>query len=356
MPVLDDPPELDPKTVEVWLGVRRLDSMTSELYVLVEDLRSNLTGLSGYQDDAVASASSFDGLESSLKSTYQDVPEYDDSDIEATITTLEDAMSWSTYSGDSSNTWDGYRSFLTSNGVSSVDADRNIQLLQAWFDPSYTVHTDRDQIGSFADWETYVSNAGLASGDASTFRTKLESIYTDFAEFDSDALQTDDPLSKILNRAPHDPDPTGGEGLGLKIWEQSGTTPSGMAASPGDVSVRTGGRIYLEKAPYNAPADSDQATLSWGTTSADDLLLSGTDSTTVSATVDNTGTEAATITVPIVVDGTVETTRGPVEIPAGGSRTVSWTFGAPRFDYGSYAIAVGEADPVVISIAPGGIA
>lgn len=355
---LNEPPKLEPKVKEVWAGIRRLSSMSADLQTLVGDLRTALSGYKAYQSE-VSDESSFNDLEISLKTDYTNVSAYSDADVAATVDLLEAAFSWSNYSTGVSNqsTYDEYRGYLTSNGLTSVQADKHLQLLQARYGASYTVHTDSSGIGSWDDWETYVSDAGLSADRAATFRTKLEKLYTDFAGFDSAVLQSTDPLAEILNESSHDPD-SSGEGLGIKVWESTGTTLSGKTASPGDVSIRANGPIYHETKVGGGDGTTAESTstveLSYGTTTAASTTVRPGDTTEVYADVTNTGDAEAELTAVFVVNGRVENSKS-VTIPSGATRTPSFTFDTDGRDYGEYGVKIGEADSTTIEYLPGGV-
>lgn len=354
---LNEPPKLGPKAKEVWAGIRSVSSMSSGLQTLVNDLRAVLSGFEAYAAE-VAAASSFDNLEPRLEADYLNVEGYDEIDVEATVALLDDEFFWSNYESGVAgvSTYDGYRGWLTNNGLATVDADRHIQLLKAWYDASYTVHTDRSEITTYDEWETYAADAGMASGRAASLREKTADQYADFDAFDSDALQSSDPLAELLNTAPHSPDLSSGDGLGVKIWESTGTTPSGVSAAPGDVSIRSAGRIHLETPNTDADEpDAGTADLSYGPTGVGNDLLDPGQSTTVSATIDNTGSASATVSVTLSVNARAEQTTA-VEIPAGESRTPSFDFHTEGRDYGEYEVVVGRGDSATIVISPPGVA
>jgi hypothetical protein len=362
---INDPPKLEPKTKEVWAGLRVVTSMSSDLYTLVQDLRSRLTGYDSYID-TVNGSISFNGLESSMQADYADLTGYSDSDITATVDVLEANFSWSNYSDSSSGApsqdgYDSYRSYLISNGLTDVEADNHIRLLKDWYDPSYTVHTDRDQIGSYSDWETYTSNAGMSDDRAAIFSTKLQDEFGVFTNFENDALKTDNPLTAILNQSGHNPE-SGGGGLGVKIWESSGTTPSGESAAPGDVSLRYNSNLYLEQTGGPSPdddggGDSGDSTpttdISYSATSADQTTIEGEGSTQVSASITNNGDADATVNAPFTVNGETEGFIS-VDVPSGSTRTASTTFSTNFRDYGNYDVEIGDGGAVTITYAIGG--
>lgn len=169
-------PELEPRTQEVWVGVKRPVTRTSALQRLVDDLRARLTGLTAYQVFLRGSAS-FDAYETNLGLVAEQVAEIDGDDVSDTRSTLDDAFaSWSDYKGDpSSDTgvydqadYDAYRGYLTSNGVSDIDADLHIQTLTALFDPDTTAAYALREDDDWSDLEADVGAATVAT---------LQSVY-----------------------------------------------------------------------------------------------------------------------------------------------------------------------------------
>jgi hypothetical protein len=189
-------PQLEPKTKEIWAGVRNLAGMVSELASEIADIRGALNGFESYKD-FLRNQSSFDELESSLESEFSEVSDISVSDVEDTVQLLRDNFSYSDYKNDTDGTlskadFDAYRSFLTSNGLSTVQADRHIQLLQERFNANATFSSDA---GTHTDWDSFqteLENNGVSSSSAQTTIDDLKTVFTSVQAMDREVMGSDD--------------------------------------------------------------------------------------------------------------------------------------------------------------------
>jgi len=183
-------PQLEPKTKEVWAGVRLLSSMVSELQQQVQGLRDNLSGFDGYRD-LLRNTASFDELESALKDEFANVSEISDEDVTNTVDLLHNNFTdFDTYVGGSNSgalsqsNYDQYRSYLMNNGIADIDADEHIQLLQESFDPDAAFASD---VGSHSDWDSFktdLTNNGVSSSSAETTVDRLQTIFNRVSQLD----------------------------------------------------------------------------------------------------------------------------------------------------------------------------
>lgn len=191
---LTEPPKLEPKTKEIWAGIRELSSMVSELQAKLDDLRAKLSGFSAYKD-FLKSQYSWEGYENNLDKTVAEAEEYDTGDVDETVSLLKDNFSdWSTYKGDSSTgtlsqaTYDEYRSYLLNNGISSVDADSHIQLLKYLFDPDAAFAGDTGEHTDWDEFQTELENNGVSSASAKTTVGDLQEVFTTVGAMDRQVL------------------------------------------------------------------------------------------------------------------------------------------------------------------------
>lgn len=192
-------PQLEPKTKEIWAGVRNLAGMVSELSSEIADIRGSLNGYDSYKD-FLRNQSSFDELESSLKTEFSEISDVGDPDVEDSVQKLRDNFaSFSDYKGDGSSgaalsdaNFDEYRSFLTSNGLSTVQADRHIQLLQERFNANATFSSDS---GTHTDWDSFqteLENNGVTSSSAQTTVDDLKTVFTSVQAMDRQVMGSTD--------------------------------------------------------------------------------------------------------------------------------------------------------------------
>lgn len=349
---------LSPETVEVWARLRRLSSMASDLESGVVTLRSELSGFTAY-DDFVQNRTSFDNLETELKTRYSSNPDYQDADITSTVDLLRDNFTdWSTYQSDVSAdaVWDDYRTTLTNAGISSVNADRHIQLLQVDFTPGETFANAISNDTSWDDVNTYLTNNGFTQQEADATIAKLKDIYASFSDFQTAVTDADYPLNIILSDSPHsssmdssNPD----KKAGVKIYDEAGTTLDNVSIPAGGVEVR-GTEIHFSE--IGAPTDEAAFTdISYGTIQTDDSdnIIESTDTIQVHVDITNNGSvDSGVLSVPLMVNGERETAR-PVTLDAGQTRNVAFDWSPDG--YGEYELRIGQSGTVTVASQPAGI-
>jgi len=193
---------LEPKTQEIWCGVRRIDSLVSELREEVDQLKSNLSGFDAYKEqlrNISEVETGFFQLEDALKLRVEDVPDRDEDGITDFINKLitEFNDDFAAYKGDSNSgalsrgTFDEYRTFLTSSGYTSVESDEHIQLLKDLFDPDATFNEDVGQNGSFEEFRKELENNGVAPDTAERVVDLLSDVFPTIGAFDRLVLQSE---------------------------------------------------------------------------------------------------------------------------------------------------------------------
>lgn len=188
-------PQLEPKTKEIWAGVRNLAGMVSELASEIADIRGKLNGFESYKD-FLRNQSSFDELESSLKTEFSEISDVGDPDVEDTVQKLRDNFSFTDYKNDTDGTlskadYDAYRTFLTNNGLSTVQADRHIQLLKERFNANATFSSDS---GTHSDWDSFqteLENNGVTSSSAQSTVDDLKTVFTSVQAMDRQVMGSD---------------------------------------------------------------------------------------------------------------------------------------------------------------------
>lgn len=190
-------PQLEPKTKEIWAGVRSLAGMVSELASEIADIRGELNGFNSYKD-FLRNQSGFSELESNLKSEYSEISDVSDSDITNTVQVLEDNFaSFTDYKNNTDGTlsktdYDEYRTFLTNNGLSNVQADQHIQLLKDKFNANATFSSDS---GTHSDWDSFqteLENNGVSSSSAQTTVDDLKTVFTSVQAMDRQVMGSAD--------------------------------------------------------------------------------------------------------------------------------------------------------------------
>jgi len=343
-------PDLDPATKETWAGLREQATRRSEIAEEVADLRAKLSGYPSY-DTFVQARSDYADYESTLTARYTEVGEITDDDASRTRTDLEDNISsWSDYQTGVGNqsTWDAYRTYLTNQGLTSVEADRHIQLLQITFDPGQTFKDDSSSWSSFADFETYLSNNGFSSSEATNFRNKVEQRFADFAEFDMEILSDDTPLQRLLSWAEQlteAGDPTAD--TALRLWDVSSLAIDGTSIPDGALTLR-GADVLNEIAGAAGVDDEDQSAITYSNISASSTQITVGDTITVSADVtNNTSDDLSDFTVPLLVNSQVED-RKTGFLAASDTRTVPFDWTAPAT--GLYTLAIGTSGGVTVRV------
>jgi len=448
------PTDLDPKTVEVWAGLREQTSRESVLQDEIDSLRAALSGYDGYRD-FLRSQAGFADYEDNLTAWSSDIAEIASDDVTETVAFLGGLFAdFDTFRGDDSSgalaqpTYDDYRSFLLDNGAAAVDADRHIQLLKLAFDPDTALAADvgattdwdgleqtlvdngvasdsaaatvdalrsvfatvsafdrqilasgswtevetyltdngldsttasdavadlktaygstldtavKDQVAtidSYDDLEQYLLDQGLSQERASTVVGKVQRVYDSFGAFRTAILSSRTPLSDLLSTV-EQADDVGDQSAGLKIFETAGETINGVDAPAGAVSIR-GTEVHFSQLET---ADASEATA--GDVTYSDLTVdtpSGSLSTstsgtiTVSATLENTNTSADVVglTVPLLVNGAGSRAK-TVDIPAGQTTTVAFTFAADLLGLGEYVLQIGDSGTATVVVTASGI-
>lgn len=186
---------LDPKTQEVWCGVRRLSSMVSELQSEIDELRATLSGFDAYQKFA-RSQESFQNLEDNLVERASQGPSVSESDVrDGVVPPIESNVAdWPTYLGDSNagllsrTGYDDYRTYLTNNGLTDVEADRHTQILKDLFDPDSAFASDTSAHQDWDALETELENNGVSASSAATTVDRLRSVFISVGAFDRRVL------------------------------------------------------------------------------------------------------------------------------------------------------------------------
>lgn len=192
-------PQLEPKTKEIWAGVRNLSGMVSELASEIADIRGNLNGFDSYKD-FLRSQSTWTELESNLKTELSTGnPDVEDSQVTDTVDLLQDNFaSFSDYKGDSNSgtlsqsNYDQYRSFLTNNGLTNVEADQHIQLLQNEFNENATFSSDGSTHTDWDSFQTELENNGVSSSSAETTVNDLKTVFTSVSAMDREVMGSTD--------------------------------------------------------------------------------------------------------------------------------------------------------------------
>jgi hypothetical protein len=194
---------VDPKTIEIWLGVRRPDSAISELQQEIDQLRRNADGLTAYQSVAEGRVAfraddEGDGLYGALIDARPAGSPVTDDEIDATVGFLEDTFQdFPTYLGSDTSgllslaTYDEYRGYLIDSGADSVDADEHISLLKSLFGAEDAIAADAGTHDRFSDFEASLESNGVDADTASAVTDDLARVYPSAAAVDRVVLGAD---------------------------------------------------------------------------------------------------------------------------------------------------------------------
>lgn len=448
------PTDLDPKTVEVWAGLREQTSRESVLQDEIDSLRAALSGYDGYRD-FLRSQAGFADYEDNLTDWSSDIAEIASDDATETVAFLEGLFAdFVTFRGDATTgalaqpTYDDYRTYLLDNGAAAVDADRHIQLLKLAFNPDTALAADvgattdwvgleqtlvdngvasssaaatvdalqsvfpttsaldrqllassswigvetyltdngldsttasdavadlktaygstldtavKDQVAtidSYTDLEQYLLDQGLSQERASTIVAKVQRVYDSFGAFRTAILSSRTALSDLLSTV-EQADDVGDQSAGLKIFDRAGETINGVDAPAGAVSIR-GTEVHFSQLER---ADASEATAGDVTysdltvdTPSGSLSTSTSGTVTVSATLENTNTSADVVglTVPLLVNDRGSRAK-TVDIPAGQTTTVAFSFGADLLGLGEYTFQIGDSGTATVVVTASGI-
>lgn len=341
-------PKLDPETKEIWAGVRSPGSSESAVGNAITELRSRLSGIDSYQTFLdQSSIDTFDAYESGLSSEAAGTLVDDSDAAEARDIVEADFTDFGSFAGDSSSgtgvfglsDFDAYRTYLTTNGVSPVDADVHNRIIQDLFSPDDTASEEIvNNLTSFTEFETYLTNNGFDAEDAADFRQKLENEYSSWSDFET-FVSNSESLEAVLDD--------------VDQREQ---------ATPGVEYDANAGVLYL-KAPSEirmVQASVEGSSVVEGTTAIDfsNVSVSPTapapgEQVTITADAQNTVAEAVTGAAVLRVNGETRETA-TISLPASATQTVR--FKAAFGQIGAYTVTVSDATPVSISVVPDDIA
>jgi hypothetical protein len=336
---MQSPPQLDPKTKEIALGVRPPASVSSSVERNINVIGSRLSGLTQYQD-WLESRGGFDELETDLQTRANGVIEVDDGDAAEARDIVEVAFAtWSGYKGGpagptgvyAQSSFDDYRGYLTSNGVSGADADAHVQVIKRLFSAQQVfIDAVVNDLGSYSALETWLQNRGWSQDEATALTDKLKTQYT-WTELEN-ALSGERTLSILANAFDHGTETNPG-GAGLTV---DGT----------EVIIR-GSRIDFEQLGSAGVSTTDPPEpLSWTMQTSGQTIDQG-DGVAITATgAAPSSTADWTASVSLTVDGQVSETK-QVEV-TGGSASVTFTFFAPI--PGNYEVVVGDSSPITITV------
>lgn len=333
--------KLDAKTKEIGMGVRREASVVSELQRRINELRTRTSGILEFRD-WLADRTGFDDFETELKNRAADRPDVDDSDCTTARDIVESNFAdFDSYTGDQGSgtgvfaqtTFDDYRGYLTSNGVSSSDADRHLQPIKRLFttDDLFIRKVDED-FSSFEDLKDWLFENGFDLEAARDFIDKLKAQFNDFSDFES-SIKNDIDLEDLLSEFDHSP----GESPGSAGIEKQG-----------DTLILYGDTIDHQPVSDDSGSGQDPPeTLSWSMQTSAQSIDEG-ESLTITAGGSAGTSEDWETQVGLVVGGSV-TQRQAISV-TGGNATASFTF--TRFSANEYDVQIGDSSAITITVLP----
>lgn len=217
-----DPPKLEPQTKERWAGIRSEESMVSEIQDDLNEIRSRVSGIDRYQDflETIRNGNDdFATYETNLESRASDRPDVSTDEVEEARNIVSSAFAdFGSFAGDPNNNtgvfglsdFDGYRTYLTNNGVAAIDADVHLQAIQPLFQPGDTFIDAALDFNGFDELETWLKNNGWTAAEAEDFVDRLKDQFSSYTDF-LNRLNELGSIDELLNDFDHGSgDPGGG--------------------------------------------------------------------------------------------------------------------------------------------------
>jgi len=212
-------------------------------------------------------------------------------------------------------------------------------------------------IASFDDFETWLTNNGISSADASNIRSQFESKFS-FADFDSTLLGStswEDFKSNFRVGSGLRSELKTEDGLsigGVQVYEEGGIGRAGQSIAAGGVEVY-GTEVHFSQSAAvggeQTPAEDQSANpITYSNLSVSDTTPVPFEDIDVSATVtNNTNIPGFGVVAELQVDGEVRSKK-TITVPANSSTTV--TFTTDFSEYASYEVTIGDLSPETVVV------
>lgn len=334
---MQNSPDLKPKTKEIWAGIRSAGSASSELQDEINRIRARLSGIVSYQE-FLEPLTQFAGWESALETEADACGTITADEVEGTIVAPVESnfASFSDYTGDKSNgtgvyaqnSYDAYRTYLTNNGLSSIDADQHIQAVQGLFGSDNTFLDRINEFGSYSELDTWLTNNGWTDDEAQALIDDLKAKYS-WSQLET-AVQGACDLSQLLNKYDHE----GGRGAGTEV-------------DGNGVLYLRGTEIRMQQIAADQTSDDKGGSVSWTLSTGNQTMTLG-DTLALPADGSSSQTDTFDTGVSLVVNGTViETTTVTVT-----NGTTSVIFGYSPGSAGEKTVQIGNSSTITVTVQP----
>lgn len=214
---------------------------------------------------------------------------------------------------------------------------------------------DQD-ISSYAEFKTYLTDQGFTSDEADTFIEKIKNNFDSYADFETYTEDTATSWETFKNEFGTASTFTGeirtedGEPVaGIRFHDSAAVSYDGIVVPAGTVEV-FGTRVEFSE--QDAP-QTGEALMSFSNLQVSDQLPQKFETITISADIDNIGDAGGDAFPQLKIDGVVVATKGPITITNGGSDSVSfsWSFNELQ----SVDVTIATLDPLTVSVIPAGL-
>lgn len=227
---------------------------------------------------------------------------------------------------------------------------KEVELLKEHVGDWSTYETDVDEdLTSYADFNTYLTNAGFTQDEADTFEEKVKNNYSSWSDHESFVVTNAQSYPGYKNgfgtavglsgeTETEDGDPV----AGIRVHDSAGVSYAGVPVEEGTVEVY-GRRVEFSE---QAPPRAEDGTINYSNqtiepSTVEDIYAD----VNISADVENTNSGARRETVTLTEDGDVVREK-TVEIAANATKTVSFTVTKETTQCNDYAIGPLAAETV----------
>lgn len=215
---------------------------------------------------------------------------------------------------------------------------------------TYESDIDSDSVTSYAEFNTYLTDAGFTQDEADTFEDKVRNNYSSWSAHEDFVVTSAQSYPGYKNgfgtavglegeTETEDGDPV----AGIRIHDSAGVSYNGIVVEEGTVEV-FGRRVEFSE---QDPRRAEDGTINYSNLRTDDSddVVDVYQEITISADVENTNTGARRETVTLTEDGDVVAEK-TVEIDGGATKTVGFTREETESQCHDYAI--GPLDPITV--------
>lgn len=209
-------------------------------------------------------------------------------------------------------------------------------------------------LGSWADFETWLTDNGISSTTASNIRTQLEAKYASWSDFEDHILNQYTSWEDFRNDfqagtffRSEGVDTDGRAMAGVRIFEEPGVTREGINAPRGAIEI-IGKEVHFSQSGTLRDSTPDDP-INYSNLSISNTTPVPNESFDVSADVENTTSFTLPVPVSVLVDDGIEKTK-TVDINGGTTRSVTFTISLE--DLGNYEVTIGDLASQTVTVIP----